>query len=251
MSGKGGEGAGGESAKSDADPERKHRRSLSVPQVSMSGAFLSGNAGSGTLPQPAVQERILQRGMMAGDSSKHRKGEVSAEAQVDMPDLVAEAPELMEEHRMRLQGWRELRLRQAISSQLQRRPALPARWQGTLELMATRAADSLLPDSNASINSILKIKTLPGGSRADSHYVDGLVCRLKLAHKCMRTQLDAPRILLLKPPLEHDSAGFSSSLDALRQQEDEHMEMTVGRMAKLAGLAGQPDTNKALPQTWK
>ena len=90
-----------------------------------------------------------------------------------------------------------------------------------------------LPAPSRSINSVLKIKTLPGGSRADSHYIDGLVCRLKLAHKCMRTTLGSPRILLLKPPLEHDSIGFTSSLDALRQQEDEHMEMIVGRMAKL------------------
>ena len=35
------------------------------------------------------------------------------------------------------------------------------------------------------------------------HDVDGLVCRLKLAHKCMRTELEWPRILLLACPLEH------------------------------------------------
>ena len=69
------------------------------------------------------------------------------------------------------------------------------------QVLATRAADSLLPDVNSSVNSILKIKTLAGGSRADSHYVDGLVCRMKLAHKCMRTELELPRILLLACPL--------------------------------------------------
>ena len=137
---------------------------------------------------------------------------------VPEPASEAEAEEVLEEHRARLQGWKELRLRQAVYAQLSLLPAVPTRWQGTLELLATRAAASLRPDPNASINSILKIKTLPGGSRADSHYVDGLVCRLKLAHKCMRTELDWPRILLLKPPLEHESGGFSSSLDALRQQ---------------------------------
>ena len=32
-----------------------------------------------------------------------------------------------------------------------------------------------------------QVKTLPGASRADSHYIDGLVCRMKLAHKSMVT----------------------------------------------------------------
>ena len=192
-----------------APEERKHRRSLSGPQSGAShtsGGLLSiGPNGGGPLG--------------AGQHSAKRRGgtEVGGE-HIEMADPEPESPSVVEEHRTRLQGWRELRLRQAVSSQLRLRPSLPGRWQGTLELLATRAADSLLPDSNTSIHSILKIKTLPGGSRADSHYVDGLVCRLKLAHKCMRTQLEQPRILLLEPPLEHDSAGFSSSLDALRQQ---------------------------------
>ena len=86
---------------------------------------------------------------------------------------------------------------------------------------------------NSSINAILKIKTLPGGSRAHSHYVDGLVCRLKLAHKCMRTELAWPRILLLKPSLEHDMGAGVTSLEANMRQEDEHMEMVVHEMAKL------------------
>ena len=42
---------------------------------------------------------------------------------------------------------------------------------------STSTPSSLQPDLHAPINSILKIKTLPGGSRADCHYIDGLVCR--------------------------------------------------------------------------
>lgn len=152
---------------------------------------------------------------------------------IDMPASDAEEADVAQEHLARLQGWREMSLRRAIFAQLTMMPSLPSQWQGTLELLATRAADSLRPDTNASINTILKIKTLPGGSRADSHYVDGLVCRLKLAHKCMRTELRSPRILLLKASLEHEESSFSSSLDSIRQQEDEHMEMIVGEMAKL------------------
>ena len=99
------------------------------------------------------------------------------------------------------------------------------------------------------------MKTLPGASRADSHYIDGLVCRMKLAHKAMVTrpdpnpnpypdpnpdpdpaqvtELDAPRILLLSCPLEHERRTFTSSLDALRQQEEEHMGMVVEEIARL------------------
>ena len=77
------------------------------------------------------------------------------------------------------------------------------------------------------------MKTLPGASRADSHYIDGLVCRMKLAHKSMVTQLDDPRILLLACPLEHERRSFTSSLEALRQQEEEHMGMVVEEIAKL------------------
>ena len=47
------------------------------------------------------------------------------------------------------------------------------------------------------------------------------------------TQLDAPRILLLACPLEHERRSFTSSLEALRQQEEEHMGMVVEEIAKL------------------
>jgi hypothetical protein len=38
-----------------------------------------------------------------------------------------------------------MRLRHAIWSQLSLSPELPTQWQGTLEVLATRAADSLRP----------------------------------------------------------------------------------------------------------
>ena len=122
---------------------------------------------------------------------------------------------------------------------------LATEWQDMLEMMATRAAASLAPAVNSSINSILKIKTLQGGQRDDSHYIDGLVCRQNIAIKkykatnqsnavrTMPTDLENPRILLLACPLEHERISFTSSLEALRQQEEEHMGMIIKDMCHL------------------
>ena len=49
----------------------------------------------------------------------------------------------------------------------------------------------------------------------------------------MRTELAWPRILLLKPSLEHDLGPGVTSLESNMRQEDEHMEMVVHEMAKL------------------
>jgi hypothetical protein len=50
-------------------------------------------------------------------------------------------------------------------------------WHPILESLARRAADSLRPDPNRSINALLKIKTIGGGRKHDATYVDGVVCR--------------------------------------------------------------------------
>lgn len=101
-------------------------------------------------------------------------------------------------------------------------------WHTTIEALARRAAGSLRPDTNRSISSILKIKTLPGGKRSDSRYVDGVVCRLRLADKRMATRLERPRILLLDAPLEHETGAHANiSLESLRQQEEEHMALIL------------------------
>ena len=92
-------------------------------------------------------------------------------------------------------------------------------WHGRLEALAGRAAASLHPEPNRSIGTILKIKTLAGGSAADSRYVDGVVCRLRLADKRMATRLPSPRILLLDCALEHEAGGVSTSLEGLGRQE--------------------------------
>ena len=161
------------------------------------------------------QERILQKGAVS------HLGRAAALVSIEEPDSGTEPEESRAEHRSRLAAWCDAQLSAVVALRLRDAAHLPAQWQHSLEALATRAAASLRPDANSSINSILKVKTLAGGSRADSHYVDGLVCRMKLAHKCMKTELSSPRILLLDCALEHERSSFSTSLEALRQQEEE------------------------------
>ena len=106
-------------------------------------------------------------------------------------------------------------------------------WHGRLEALAGRAAASLHPEPNRSIGTILKIKTLAGGSAADSRYVDGVVCRLRLADKRMATRLPSPRILLLDCALEHEAGGVSTSLEGLGRQERD-----LGQSRVLSGTLG-------------
>eukprot|EP00967_Tisochrysis_lutea_P042222 scaffold50805_cov31-Tisochrysis_lutea.AAC.3 len=83
-------------------------------------------------------------------------------------------------------------------------------WHPIIEALARRAAESLRPEPNRSINALLKIKTLPGGKPHDARYVDGVVCRLRLADKRMKSKLESPRILLLDCPLEHESGSLTT-----------------------------------------
>jgi len=114
-------------------------------------------------------------------------------------------------------------------------------WHGRLEALAGRAAASLHPEPNRSIGTILKIKTLAGGSAADSRYVDGVVCRLRLADKRMATRLPSPRILLLDCALEHEAGGVSTSLEGLGRQERD-----LGQSRAISGTLG---THEGLGQS--
>jgi len=63
----------------------------------------------------------------------------------------------------------------------------------------------------------VRIKKLPGGSRADCKYVEGVVITKNLQHKDMRMQIAHPKILLLGFPVEFQQPQQSSlSIDAVR-----------------------------------
>jgi len=233
----GGGGSGGGGGGAEKEPSLSRVREPPATE----GAHKAGHRRAASVPSKPLGESLekISALLQAGGGRGGRGGGKGsslyhlAHPTVEVPSDDAEGVEAFEEHRERLQQWQESQLRQAIARQLACAPLeLPPQWQSTLEALATRAADSLVPDTHTSIHSVLKVKTLPGASRADSHYIDGLVCRMKLAHKSMVTQLDAPRILLLACPLEHERRSFTSSLEALRDQEEEHMGMVVEEIAK-------------------
>ena len=117
----------------------KHRRSPSVPSAAERHV-----------------ERMSERDTDASDGKPSVPGGGKKERGVTLaaplvpppvvpPDPQGDAPGVLDEHRARLGAWRDLRLRHAIWCQLSLSPELPTQWQGTLEVLATRAADSLRP----------------------------------------------------------------------------------------------------------
>ena len=62
----------------------------------------------------------------------------------------------------------------------------------------------------------VRIKKLPGGSRADCKYVEGVVITKNVQHKDMRMQITHPKILLLGFPVEFQQPQQNSlSIDAV------------------------------------
>jgi hypothetical protein len=113
----------------------KHRRSPSVPSAAERTTERDTDASDGKPSAPG--------------GGKKERGVILAAPLVPppvvQPDPQGDAPSVVDEHRARLGAWRDLRLRHAIWSQLSLSPELPTQWQGTLEVLATRAADSLRP----------------------------------------------------------------------------------------------------------
>ena len=113
----------------------KHRRSPSVPSAAERTTERDTDASDGKPSAPG--------------GGKKERGVILAAPLVPppvvQPDPQGDAPSVVDEHRARLGAWRDMRLRHAIWSQLSLSPELPTQWQGTLEVLATRAADSLRP----------------------------------------------------------------------------------------------------------
>lgn len=67
----------------------------------------------------------------------------------------------------------------------------------------------------------------------DSTYVEGLACTKNVAHKKMKSKIQNPRILLLSSSLEFQRTARFSSFDALLQQEKQHLQIVVSKIAAL------------------
>ncbi|KAI3744404.1 hypothetical protein L1987_57484 [Smallanthus sonchifolius] len=77
----------------------------------------------------------------------------------------------------------------------------------------------------------VKIKCIASGSPNESMFVKGVVCTKNIKHKRMTSQYKNPRLLILGGALEYQRAHNQlASMEALLQQEIDHLKMIVSRI---------------------
>ena len=81
------------------------------------------------------------------------------------------------------------------------------------------------------IKEYVKVKKIPGGRRADSTLVNGVVCTKNITHKKMKINIRNPTILLLKCAFEFQrKENQLSSFDTLQMQEEKYLKNLVARV---------------------
>ena len=81
------------------------------------------------------------------------------------------------------------------------------------------------------ITQYVKVKKIPGGRRADSILVNGVVCTKNITHKKMKISIRNPTILLLKCAFEFQrKENQLSSFDTLQMQEEKYLKNLVARV---------------------
>jgi 1-phosphatidylinositol-3-phosphate 5-kinase len=86
------------------------------------------------------------------------------------------------------------------------------------------------------IRPYVKIKVIPGGTKDECTYIDGVVFRKNVSHKKMSSDGTTvnPKILLLAGGIEFQRAEIKlSSMDTLIEQEDKYMEILVEKIMSL------------------
>jgi len=120
--------------------------------------------------------------------------------------------------------------------------ATAAHWADMLLSVSRKISQTVRPDiridgDDMDIRQYVIIKTIPGGTPADTAIVNGLVCTKCVAHRKMRQEIVNPRILLLRSSIEYQRVENKfSSLEPQILQEHEYLRHCVGRIATL-----QPD----------
>jgi len=79
----------------------------------------------------------------------------------------------------------------------------------------------------------VQVKKIVDGTIGDCTYIEGLACSKNVAHKKMKAKVQNPRILLLSSSLEFQRTARFSSFDALLQQEKQHLQIVVNKIAAL------------------
>uniref|UniRef100_A0A7N0VHV3 1-phosphatidylinositol-3-phosphate 5-kinase n=1 Tax=Kalanchoe fedtschenkoi TaxID=63787 RepID=A0A7N0VHV3_KALFE len=108
-------------------------------------------------------------------------------------------------------------------------------WLPVISELAWQAANFIKPDTSrgGSMDPVdyVKVKCVATGNPSDSTLVKGIVCTKNIKHKRMNSQYKKPRLLLLGGALEYQrTPNRLASLDALLQQEIDHLKMIVSRI---------------------
>lgn len=113
-------------------------------------------------------------------------------------------------------------------------------WKETIVTLVREVVSSVDPDvrggDSLDIRPYVKIKIIPGGSRNETMYFDGVLFRKNVSHKKMASggTKESPRILLLSGGIEFQRTDTKlSSMDTLIEQEDKYMEILVEKIMSL------------------
>ena len=110
-----------------------------------------------------------------------------------------------------------------------------------------RSSPSLSPCASSAVTQALgvlqacRFLTFPGGTLAESSYIDGLLVRKSLARKTERSVIASPRLLLIAASMHYASPGkvvatSLASLDDMAHLEREYMHILVAKI-----MTAQPD----------
>lgn len=129
-------------------------------------------------------------------------------------------------------------------------------WERTILSLVREVVANVDPDvrngDSLDIRPYVKIKTIPGGSRGETAYVDGIVFRKNVANKKMLQigHLDNPKILILGGGLEFQRLDTRlSSMDTLIEQENHFTELLITKVMLLKPdiiLVGKSVSRKAM-----
>ncbi|GJR70564.1 putative 1-phosphatidylinositol-3-phosphate 5-kinase FAB1C [Tanacetum coccineum] len=124
----------------------------------------------------------------------------------------------------------------ALVSQLLQSEFMPVdEWVDIITSLAWQAANFVKPDTSRGGSmdpgDYVKIKCIASGSPNESTFVKGVVCTKNIKHKRMNSQYKNPRLLILGGALEFQRAHNQlASIEALLQQEIDHLKMIVSRI---------------------
>jgi chaperonin GroEL (HSP60 family) len=113
-------------------------------------------------------------------------------------------------------------------------------WKEIILSLVREVVSTVDPDvkngDSLDIRDYVKIKVIPGGTRDESIYIDGLLFRKNVSHKKMAVDGNKthPTILLLTGGIEFQRTDNKlSSMDTLIEQEDKYMEILVDKIMSL------------------